>query len=122
MKAIDLTEKIKQFAHLQIDKVSQNTPIINVMKPVIVRALDNNIHKITEKLGLIEDSTGNIDVENIIPEMIEGIKSSSPFSVNSPLGEIIIGGGNIRFTIPYTNKELLFDSQDLDYFKEVLTS
>lgn len=122
MKAIDLTEKIKQFAHLQIDKVSQNTPIINVMKPVIVRALDNNIHKITEKLGLIEDSTGNIDVENIIPEMIEGIKSSSPFSVNSPLGEIIIGGGNIRFTIPYTNKELLFDSQDLDYFKEVLTN
>ena len=122
MKAIDLTDKIKQFAHLQIDKVSQNTPIINVMKPVIVRALDNNIHKITEKLGLIEDSTGNIDVENIIPEMIEGIKSSSPFSVNSPIGEIIIGGGNIRFTIPYTNKELLFDSQDLDYFKEVLTN
>lgn len=122
MKAIDLTEKIKQFAHLQIDKVSQNTPIINVMKPVIVRALDNNIHKITEKLGLIEDSTGNIDVENIIPEMIDGIKSSSPFSVNSPIGEIIIGGGNIRFTIPYTNKELLFDSQDLDYFKEVLTN
>jgi hypothetical protein len=122
MKAIDLTDKIKQFAHLQIDKVSQNTPIINVMKPVIVRALDNNIHKITEKLGLIEDSTGNIDVENIIPEMIDGIKSSSPFSVNSPIGEIIIGGGNIRFTIPYTNKELLFDSQDLDYFKEVLTN
>lgn len=122
MKSIDLTDKIKQFAHLQIDKVSQNTPIINVMKPVIVRALDNNIHKITEKLGLIEDSTGNIDVENIIPEMIDGIKSSSPFSVNSPIGEIIIGGGNIRFTIPYTNKELLFDSQDLDYFKEVLTN
>lgn len=122
MKAIDLTDKIKQFAHLQIDKVSQNTPIINVMKPVIVRALNNNIHKITEKLGLIEDSTGNIDVENIIPEMIDGIKSSSPFSVNSPIGEIIIGGGNIRFTIPYTNKELLFDSQDLDYFKEVLTN
>lgn len=122
MKAIDLTDKIKQFAHLQIDKVSQNTPIINVMKPVIVRALDNNIHKITEKLGLIEDSTGNIDVENIIPEMIDSIKSSSPFSVNSPIGEIIIGGGNIRFTIPYTNKELLFDSQDLDYFKEVLTN
>lgn len=122
MKAIDLTDRIKQFAHLQIDKVSQNTPIINVMKPVIVRALDNNIHKITEKLGLIEDSTGNIDVENIIPEMIDGIKSSSPFSVNSPIGEIIIGGGNIRFTIPYTNKELLFNSQDLDYFKEVLTN
>lgn len=122
MNTLDLTSKINKFVHLQLDKIAVNNPVINVMKPIIIRAVDNNINKITSKLGLIADNEGNVDVENIIPEMIDNIKTSSPFSINTPLGEIVIGGGNIRFTIPYTNKELLFDSQDLDYFKEILTT
>lgn len=122
MNTLDLTNKINKFVHLQLDKIAVNNPVINVMKPIIIRAVDNNINKITSKLGLIADNEGNVDVENIIPEMIDNIKTSSPFSINTPLGEIVIGGGNIRFTIPYTNKELLFDSQDLDYFKEILTT
>lgn len=122
MQVQDLTFKISKFIHIQIDKAAQNTPILNIMKPIITRAVDNNINRMSEKLGLLADSTGEIAVNNIVSEMIEGIKTSNPFSMNSPIGDITIGDGCIRFTIPYTNKELLLDSQDLDYFKELLTT
>jgi hypothetical protein len=122
MKASDLSFKINKFINIQIDRISQNNPAINVLKPIITRAVHNNVDKITEKLGLLADSTGEIDANGIITEMIDGIKTSSPFSVNSPIGDITIGEGCIRFTVPYTNKELLLDSQDLDYFKEILTT
>ena len=47
MIAIDkLTENIKTYIVTQIDTMSKSTPMINFMKPLITRALNNNFNKI----------------------------------------------------------------------------
>ena len=56
MIAIDkLTENIKTYIVTQIDTMSKSTPMINFMKPLITRALNNNFNKITKALDLIAD-------------------------------------------------------------------
>ena len=58
-----LTENIKTYIVTQIDTMSKSTPMINFMKPLITRALNNNFNKVTKALDLIADENGR--VENI---------------------------------------------------------
>ena len=82
MIAIDkLTENIKTYIVTQIDTMSKSTPMINFMKPLITRALNNNFNKITKALDLIADENGNIDIENILTEMTEGLLNTNPFLI-----------------------------------------
>lgn len=69
------------------------------------------------------DEEGNIDVENILTEMIENIMHSNPFIYNTSfMGDIEIGGGHIKLNLPFTNKRLLLNTEDLETFKEILTT
>ena len=78
MIAIDkLTENIKTYIVTQIDTMSKSTPMINFMKPLITRALNNNFNKVTKALDLIADENGNIDIENILTEMTEGLLNTN---------------------------------------------
>ena len=74
-----LTENIKTYIVTQIDTMSKSTPMINFMKPLITRALNNNFNKVTKALDLIADENGNIDIENILTEMTEGLLNTNPF-------------------------------------------
>ena len=124
MIAIDkLTENLRAYVITQIDTMSKNTPMISFMKPLITRALDKNFNKITKALDLIADENGNIDIESILAEMIEGLLNTNPFSFKTQvIGDIEIGGGQIKFNLPFTSKKLVLNMDDFQAFKEMLTT
>lgn len=97
--------------------------MIGFMKPLITRVLDKNFNKVTETLDLIADKDGNIDVENILSEMIDNLINTKPFTFKTSfIGDIEIGGGEIKLNLPLTNKRLVLNTTDLSTFKEMLTT
>lgn len=120
---MQLSENIKRYIITQVDILSGNNPMIGFMKPLIVRGLDKNFSKVTKALDLISNKEGKVDVEGILSEMIDQVKTSKPFTINTSLiGDIEIGDGHVRLNIPFINRGLILDSTDLDTLKEMLTT
>lgn len=122
MNKDQIIDNFKTWVLLQLDSISTNSPLLGLCKPVIVRVINNNITKANNFLSLLSDANGNIDIENILTEMLESIMTTNPFIINTELlGDVVIGGGKVRFTLPFINKELLFNTEDLRSFKELVT-
>lgn len=118
---IQLTDNLKSYVSLQLDSMSKSNPMVGFMKPFITRALDKNFGKVTKALNLISDKEGNIDIENIITEMMENLMNTNPFTFKTSfIGDIEIGGGEIKFNLPFTSKRLVLNITDLETFKEML--
>ena len=116
-----LIMRLKQYITNQIAQISKDNPIIAFIKPLLDRALDKNFNKINSYLSLISDDYGNIDAENILSEMIENVTHTNTFSINAPvIGNIEIGNSQIKVNIPFTDKRLVFNSQDLQLLKQAL--
>lgn len=72
-------------------------------------------------MEIIEKQDGNIDIENILTEMMENLMTTNPFTFKTSFaGDIEIGGGEIKFNLPLTNKRLVLNMTDLETFKEML--
>lgn len=120
---MQLTDGLKSYIVTQVDTFAKDVPMISFLKPIINRVINKNFSKITKTLDLLADEEGNIDIENIITEMADSIMNTNPFTVNAPFtGDIEIGGGFIKLNIPLTDKKLIFNTQDLEALKEVLTA
>lgn len=118
---IQLTDNLRAYVATQLDTMSKNTPMIGFMKPLITRALDKNFSKVTKALDLIANDEGKIDIENILTEMMENVMNTNPFTFKTSfIGDVEIGGGQIKFNLPLTNKRLVLDMTDLEAFKEML--
>ena len=118
---MQLTDNLRAYVATQLDTMSKNTPMIGFMKPLITRALDKNFSKVTKALNLIANDEGKIDIENILTEMIENVMNTNPFTFKTSfIGDVEIGGGQIKFNLPLTNKRLVLDMTDLEAFKEML--
>lgn len=118
---MQLIDNLRAYVATQLDTMSKNTPIIGFMKPLITRALDKNFSKVTKALDLIANDEGKIDIENILTEMMENVINTNPFTFKTSfIGDIEIGGGQIKFNVPLTNKRLVLDMSDLEAFKEML--
>ena len=116
-----LIMRLKQYITNQIAQISKDNPIIAFIKPLLDRSLDKNFNKINSYLSLISDDYGNIDAENILSEMIESIIHTNTFNINAPIiGNIEIGNSQIKINIPFTDKRLVFNSQDLQILKQTL--
>lgn len=123
MTTLQLIDNLKAYIALQLDTMSKTTPIVGIAKPIITRMVNNNIGKVTKTLNLIADENGNIDIENILTEMMDNIMHSNPFVYNTSfMGNIEIGGGQIKLNLPFTNKRLVLNTTDLETFKEMLTT
>lgn len=121
MNTNDIINNLKTYINLQLDNMSQTTPVISFMKPLITRALDKNFNKVTKVFDLIADKDGNVDIENILLEMIDNTINTQPFTINTSfIGDIEIGGGYIKLNLPLTNKKLIFDTSDLEAFKDMI--
>jgi hypothetical protein len=117
-----LIENLQRYIGVQINEMANTNPLIGFMKPLILRAANNSISKAHTSLSLLADKEGNIDVENILTEMVDSLMSTQPFTINTSfIGDIIIGNGNIKVGIPYTEKSIVFNSTDLQKLKEMLT-
>lgn len=122
VNVLKISDNLKSYINTQITNMSQDNPMINFMKPLISRAIDKNFSKVNNALYLIADVDGNVDIENILEEMMHNVINSRPFTFNTSIvGDIEIGGGNIKLNVPLTNKKLVLDTSDLETFKEMLT-
>ena len=114
---------IKKFILLQIDKLSEGSPLIQFMKPLIIRAVDNGIKNTRSMIELLADANGNIDTGQIIDEMVSNVINTKPFTIKVPyLDNIIIGDGTIQINVPFIDKKVVFNTEDLNTLKELINS
>lgn len=114
---------IKKFMLLQIDKLAEGTPLIQFLKPLITRVIDNSAESAESMLKLLADTNGNIDTGQIIDEMVTNIINTKPFTIKIPyLDNIIIGDGTIQVNIPLIDKRIVFNADDLNTLKELINS
>lgn len=116
-----LIDNLRRYIDTQINVMSKTTPVINFMRPLLIRTMDNNIHKVSRLLDMVTDSEGTIDVDNILTEMISSVVNTEPFILNTSfIGDVEMGGGSIKINLPFVNKRLVLDKSDLETFKEML--
>ena len=121
MTVLQLTDRVKSYVNTQLDSMYRTNPMIRFMKPLVTRVLDKNFSKVTKALDLIADENGNIDIEGILSEMMDNLMTTQPFTLKTSfIGDVEIGGGNIKLNIPLTDKRLVFNMSDLESFKEML--
>lgn len=114
---------IKKFVLLQIDKLSEGSPLVQFMKPLIVRAIDNGVKNTRSMIELLADANGNIDTGQIIDEMVSNVINTKPFTIKVPyLDNIIIGDGTIQINVPFIDKKVVFNTEDLNTLKELINS
>lgn len=119
MNIIETIERLKLFLHKQVNSLALINPMISFTKPLILRAIDNNIHKANGLLSMVADTNGDIDVQTLIPEMIQSVMTTKPFTYHTEfLGDLEIGGGFIKLNIPMTNNQIVLSKTDLDVLKE----
>lgn len=117
-----LIESLQRYVDIQITEISKTNPMMGFMKPLISRAANNALGKADKALSLLADSDGNIDIGAILSEMAESLMTTQPFTINTSfIGDIVIGNGVIKVGIPYTERNLVFNSKDLQNLKEMLT-
>lgn len=116
-----LIEKLQRYIDIQISEMSKSNPMIGFMKPLISRAASNAINRSYKTLSLLADKDGNIDINSILSEMIDNLMTTQPFTINTSfIGDIVVGNGTIKVGIPYTERNLVFNSSDLQHLKEML--
>lgn len=117
-----LIENLQRYVDMQVVEMAKTNPMISFMKPVITRAASNAISRADKALLLLADKEGNIDVENILSEMTESLMTTQPFTIHTSfIGDIVIGNGTIKVGIPFTERNLVFNSSDLQNLREMLT-
>lgn len=58
---------------------------------------------------------------NVSRATMENLMTTNPFTFKTSfVGDIEIGGGEIKFNLPLTNKRLVLNMTDLETFKEML--
>ena len=77
-------------------------------------------NSLDEQLQLIEKYKQNLEAAKQLRQM-ENLMTTNPFSFKTSfIGDIEIGGGQIKFNLPLTNKRLVLNMSDLEAFKETL--
>jgi hypothetical protein len=123
MKIAQVADKLKYFIITQVDSMAKTTPLLNIVKPLVSRVIDNNFNKVYSALNLIADSNGEIDIENIISEMMDNLAVTSPFVLHTSfIGDMELGNGLIKINIPFTDKRIVFNRSDIENLKLLLTS
>lgn len=117
-----LIENLQRYVDMQVVEMAKTNPMISFMKPVITRAASNAISRADKTLLLLADKEGNIDIESILSEMTESLMTTQPFTIHTSfVGDIVIGNGTIKVGIPFTERNLVFNSSDLQNLREMLT-
>lgn len=117
-----LIENLQKYVDIQIVDIAKTNPMIGFMRPLISRAANNAIDRSYKSISLLADKDGNIDIDTILTEMIDNLMVTQPFIINTSfIGDIVIGNGTIKVGIPYTERDLVFNSSDLQNLREILT-
>ena len=120
MNVLTTIETLKIFLNRQINSLAMTNPLISFSKPLITRIVNNKINQADEFLSMLADSNGEIDVQSLIPEMIQSVMTTRPFTYHTEfLGDLEIGGGFIKMNIPMTNNQIVLGKTDLDTLRDL---
>lgn len=120
MNVLTTIETLKIFLNKQINSLAMTNPLISFSKPLITRIVNNKIDQADKFLSMLADSNGEIDVQSLIPEMIQSVMNTRPFVYPTGfLGDLEIGGGFIKINIPMTNNQIVLGKADLDTLKDL---
>lgn len=120
MNVITTIETLKIFLNKQINSLAMTNPLISFSKPLITRIVNNKINQADGFLSMLADSNGEIDVQSLIPEMIQSVMNTRPFVYHTEfLGDLEIGGGFIKMNIPMTNNQIVLGKADLDTLRDL---
>lgn len=123
MEINKVISKLREYIISQIDTLAKTNPLIGFTKPLIIRAINNNIDKADKTISIFADKNGNIDIENIVNEMVESVISTKPFNIHTSfIGDVNIGDGKIIFNLPFIDKNIVFNENDLENLRKALTS
>lgn len=120
MNVITTIETLKIFLNKQINSLAMTNPLISFSKPLITRIVNNKLDQADGFLSMLADSNGEIDVQSLIPEMIQSVMNTRPFIYHTGfLGDLEIGGGFIKMNIPMTNNQIVLGKADLDTLRDL---
>ena len=117
-----LFKGINTFISEYADTIAKDNPVMCFIKPVLTRIVNNKLMEYEDAISLIADKEGNIDIEGILSEIITSLTKVNPFTYSIQGFDISVGNGNIGIDIPIVNKHLVFNSDDIEYLKELLTT
>ena len=113
-------DKIVSFVDMKLSEMSATNPFVLIIRPIIARVVNNNIEKLDSVLKLVQDKDGKVDIENILSEMIDNLLVAQVKKYPDIFGGIEIGNGTIKINIPFIDKAVVFDSYDIEVFKQNL--
>jgi hypothetical protein len=120
MNVLTTIETFKIFLNRQINSLAMTNPLISFSKPLITRIVNNKIDQADGFLSMLADSNGEIDIQSLIPEMIQSVMNTRPFTYHTEfLGDLEIGGGFIKMNIPMTNNQIVLGKADLDTLRDL---
>lgn len=122
MNILNTIETFKIFLEKQINSLAMTNPLIGFTKPIILKVLNNKLNSSYSFFSMLADENGDIDVQSLIPEMIQSVMTTKPFVYHTEiLGDLEIGGGFIKANIPMTNNQVVLGRTDLETLKELFT-
>ena len=117
-----LIKGINTFVSDYSDKIALDNPLMCFVKPILTRVVNNKLLEYESALSLIADKDGNIDIEGILTEIGTSLTKVNPFNYNIQGLNINVGEGTIGVDLPIVNKHIVFDADDIEYLKELLTA
>lgn len=115
-----IIDKVVQFANNKLSEMSSSNPFVLFIRPVVARAINNNIGKLDSVLKLVQDSDGNVDIEGILSEMVDNLAVAQIKKYPNVLNGVELGNGSIKVNIPFFDKAIVFDTDDIESFKKSL--
>ena len=119
VKQISLIEDIDGVAELSTVISTFNTLFL-IFRPTLARIVNNNISKLDSVLKLVQDKDGNIDIEGIMSETIDNLLVAKVKQYPDIFGGMEIGEGTIKINIPFFNKSIVFDTDDIESLKQTI--
>lgn len=89
---------------------------MNVKLKVLRKILEEAIANIDA--GNSNHSDGKVDIEGILSESIDNLVVAQVKKYPNVFSGVEIGGGTIKINIPSFDKQLVFDYNDIETFKQ----
>lgn len=106
------------FVSEKLNEVLDSNPFSFIIKPYVSRVANNYIGKLDGLLKAIEDKDGKVDIEGILSESIDNLVVAQVKKYPNVFSGVEIGGGTIKINIPSFDKQLVFDYNDIETFKQ----
>ena len=113
-------DTLVSFIGIKLDEISANMPLLSLFRPVVVEAINNNLNKLNKLLSFVANEQGMIDAEKIVTEMLDNLIIMPIQHYPDIFNGISIGKGTITIKIPFIDKAIEFNSNDIESFKNLL--